>query len=165
MSRLGDLWPIYGLRIETGDVQLRYPDESDLAELAALAYDGIHDSSAMPFSEPWTDATPDARARSVLQWNWRMRAQWQADSWHLPLVTLHNGRVVGTQGIEGAHFRTCREVQTGSWIGRKYQGAGVGTAMRRAVLHFAFAGLGAESARSGAFTDNATSLRVSEKLG
>jgi hypothetical protein len=33
------------------------------------------------------------------------------------------------------------------------------------VLHLAFAGLGAETARSGAFTDNPSSLRVSEKLG
>ena len=37
--------------------------------------------------------------------------------------------------------------------------------MRAAVLHLAFAGLGAERARSGAFTDNAASLGVSRKLG
>lgn len=165
MSRLAEFWPLYGLRVSTGDVELRYPGESDLAELAALAYDGVHDPAAMPFSQPWTDCAPEERARSVLQWNWKMRAEWRADSWHLPLVTLLDGRVVGTQGVEGANFPTTREVQTGSWIGLEHQGAGIGTAMRRAVLHFAFAGLGAESARSGAFADNATSLRVSEKLG
>jgi hypothetical protein len=37
--------------------------------------------------------------------------------------------------------------------------------MRAAVLHLAFAGLGAAEAVSGAFDDNAPSLGVSEKLG
>ena len=162
---MADLWPLHRLRISTGDVELRYPDESDLAELAAVAYDGVHDPAVMPFYQPWSDGTAVERARSVLQWNWRMRADWKPDAWHLPLVTVRDGRVVGTQGVEGVHFRTTREVATGSWIGLIHQGHGIGTAMRRAVLHLAFAGLGAEAARSGAFTDNTSSLRVSEKLG
>ena len=165
MSGIAELWPLYRLRISTGDVELRYPDESDLADLAAVAYEGVHDPGVMPFFEPWTDGAPEDRARSVLQWNWRMRAEWKADSWHLPLVTVRDGRVVGTQGMEGVHFRTTREISTGSWIGLSHQGRGVGTAMRRAILHLAFEGLGAETARSGAFADNPTSLRVSEKLG
>ena len=37
--------------------------------------------------------------------------------------------------------------------------------MRAAVLHLAFAGLGAEYATSGAFVDNHASLGVSRKLG
>ncbi len=37
--------------------------------------------------------------------------------------------------------------------------------MRVAVLHLAFAGLGALEARSGAFSDNAASLAVSRRLG
>ncbi|WP_232285531.1 GNAT family N-acetyltransferase [Saccharomonospora marina] len=37
--------------------------------------------------------------------------------------------------------------------------------MRAAVPHLAFAGLGAEAAVSGAFTDNPASLAVSRKLG
>jgi RimJ/RimL family protein N-acetyltransferase len=37
--------------------------------------------------------------------------------------------------------------------------------MRAAVLHLAFAGLGAETAWSGAHEDNTASLRVSAKLG
>jgi RimJ/RimL family protein N-acetyltransferase len=37
--------------------------------------------------------------------------------------------------------------------------------MRAAVLHLAFAELGAAEAVSGAFDDNAPSLRVSERLG
>ena len=165
MNGIAGRWPLYGLRISTADVELRYPDESDLADLASVASDGVHDPAEMPFFEPWSDGAPDERARSVLQWNWRMRAEWKADSWHLPLVAVRDGRVVGTQGMEGKHFRTTREVETGSWVGLAYQGGGIGTAMRRAMLHLAFAGLGADAARSGAFSDNPSSLRVSEKLG
>jgi RimJ/RimL family protein N-acetyltransferase len=51
------------------------------------------------------------------------------------------------------------------WIGLEYQGQGIGTEMRAAVLYLAFAGLGADYALSGAFTDNPASLAVSRKLG
>lgn len=165
MGDISALWPLYALRIRTGDIELRYATERDLAELATLALDGIHDPATMPFSVPWSDLAPDERARSVLQWNWRMRAEWDPASWHLPLVTARDGRVVGTQGMTSTKFAITRSVETGSWLGMRYQGAGTGTAMRRAVLHLAFCGLGAEVARSGAFADNPTSLRVSEKLG
>jgi RimJ/RimL family protein N-acetyltransferase len=35
--------------------------------------------------------------------------------------------VVGTQGLSGRDFAVLREVSTGSWIGRKHQGQGIGT--------------------------------------
>lgn len=165
MGDISALWPLYSLRLRTGDIELRFTDEADLAALATLALDDIHDPATMPFSAPWSDVPPDMRARSVLQWNWKMRSEWDPASWHLPLVVARDGSVVGTQGISSSKFGTTRSVETGSWLGRRFQGSGIGTAMRRAVLHLAFAGLGAREARSGAFSDNATSLRVSEKLG
>jgi RimJ/RimL family protein N-acetyltransferase len=58
-----------------------------------------------------------------------------------------------------------REVATGSWLGLRHQGRGIGTEMRAAVLLFAFDHLGAVQARSAAFVDNPASLRVSERLG
>jgi len=73
--------------------------------------------------------------------------------------------VVGTQGLSATDYAILREVSTGSWLGRQYQGQGIGTAMRAAVLALAFDGLGAEFALSGAFTDNAASLTISRKLG
>ena len=165
MDELAAIWPLSALRIHTGDLEVRVPDEADLVALATLALDDIHNPDTMPFLTPWTDQPPLERARGVLQWNWRMRAEWNRDKWALPLVAVRDGQVVGTQGIDGHHFASTREVDTGSWVGQKFQNQGVGTAMRRAVLHLAFDGLGAETARSGAFADNATSLRVSEKLG
>ncbi len=72
---------------------------------------------------------------------------------------------VGVQDISSRDFVVTRSVNTGSWLGQRYQGRGIGTEMRAAILHFAFAGLGAELANSGAFEDNPASLRVSKKLG
>jgi RimJ/RimL family protein N-acetyltransferase len=56
-------------------------------------------------------------------------------------------------------------VGTGSWLGLRFQGRGVGTEMRTAVLELAFRGLGAAAARSGAIDGNEASLRVSGTLG
>ena len=53
-----------------------------------------------------------------------------------------------------------RSVATGSWLGLRHQGHGIGKEMRAAVLHFAFAGLGAIEALSGAWDDNKPSLGV-----
>jgi RimJ/RimL family protein N-acetyltransferase len=78
---------------------------------------------------------------------------------------LADGEVVGTQDLGGNDFAVTREVNSGSWLGRKHHGRGIGTEMRAAVLHLGFAGLGAETALSGAHTDNAASLGVSRKLG
>jgi RimJ/RimL family protein N-acetyltransferase len=73
--------------------------------------------------------------------------------------------VIGEQTVKGRDFRIVREVETGSWIGMRHQGRGIGTEMRAAVLAFAFDHLGAVRARSGAFADNVASRRVSERLG
>lgn len=165
MGRIDDLWPLFGLRLRIGELELRVPDDDDLAELSDLTREPIHDPATMPFSEPWTDQSEEGRVRSTLQWHWRMRGQWVVEDWRLELVAVRDGRVVGTQGIHGRNFAVTREVETGSWVGRRYQGQGVGTAMRQAALHLIFAGLEAESARSSAFTDNRTSLGVSRRLG
>ena len=56
-------------------------------------------------------------------------------------------------------------VTTGSWLGAAYQGNGLGTEMRAAVLTYAFDARGARVARSGAIQGNPQSLGVSRKLG
>jgi Acetyltransferases, including N-acetylases of ribosomal proteins len=45
------------------------------------------------------------------------------------------------------------------------QGRGIGKEMRAAILHLAFAGLGADFASSGAFEDNTQSIGVTRSLG
>ena len=69
------------------------------------------------------------------------------------------------QDINAEHFATLRSVHTGSWLGLAHQGKGLGKEMRQAILHLAFAGLGALEAHSGAFFDNEASLATSRSVG
>jgi RimJ/RimL family protein N-acetyltransferase len=119
----------------------------------------------MPFFFPWTDQPSPELERGALQFVWRQRAEWKPEAWHLPLVVSENGELVGVQGVQAKEFRRLRLVETGSWLGRAHQGRGIGKEMRAAVLHLAFAGLGADSAYSAAWEDNAASLAVSRALG
>jgi RimJ/RimL family protein N-acetyltransferase len=158
-------WPLFGLRVRCADVELRLPDESDLAALAQIARVGIHDPAVMPFSAPWTDAPPDDRARSVLQYQWGRWATWTPTKWFLELAVVRAGVVVGLQGVFAAEFAVRRSVSTGSYLGLEHQGQGTGKLMRHAVLHLAFAGLGAREARSEALAGNDASSGVSRALG
>ena len=114
---------------------------------------------------PWTDDSPEERARGTLQYNWSRWGSWKPSDWLLALAVIRDGTVVGTQDVGGRDFAVLREVHTGSWLGRRYQGQGIGTQMRAAVLHLAFDGLGARWAISAAFEDNPASLGVSRKPG
>ncbi len=165
MTAMDDWWPLYQLRLQTPRLELRLPTDRDLADLADLAAAGVHDPDEQPFAVPWTDAAPAERGRSTIQYHWSKRAEWKPDKWSLDLVVVHEGAVVGTQGMSASDFAILREVATGSWLGQAHHGQGIGTEMRAAVLHLAFAGLGALYATSGAFTDNMASQAVSRKLG
>jgi RimJ/RimL family protein N-acetyltransferase len=73
--------------------------------------------------------------------------------------------MIGQQDLDADGFAVRRVVSTGSWLGRDHQGRGAGKEMRAAVLHLAFAELGAERAETAAFADNPASIRVTEALG
>jgi RimJ/RimL family protein N-acetyltransferase len=158
-------WPLFSLRIRTPMLELRYPDDALLDALASLAALGVHDPDTTPFLVPWTDAPSPYLERGALQWNWRQRAEWTPERWECGFVAVVGGVVAGMQSVGAERFDVLREVHTGSWLGREFQRRGIGTEMRAAVLHFAFAGLGAEYATSGGFHDNEASLAVSRKLG
>jgi len=158
-------WPLFELRVRTPRLELRLPSIEQLDELAELAIDGVHAADFMPFVVPWTDAPPDELGRQVMKYHLSQLGSWEPENWALNFVVIHEGAVVGTQGMSARDFAVLKEFGTGSWLGRRYHGNGFGTEMRVAVLHFGFAGLGAEYARSDAFDDNAPSLGVSRKLG
>jgi len=163
---LVDHFPQLGLRLRTPRLELRLPGPEELSALADLAAEGIHDPEVMPFVVPWTDLPPAERARSVVQHHWKRLGASTPEDWGLPFtVFLRDGTVVGTQEMHARNFAISREVHTGSWLGPRYQGQGIGTQMRAAVLHLAFEGLDAQEAASAAFEHNATSYRVSGKLG
>jgi RimJ/RimL family protein N-acetyltransferase len=119
----------------------------------------------MPFLQPWTDADPRYLGRGSLQYFWRARADLGPERWAVNFIVRLDGRVIGMQGLDGADFGVTREVSSGSWLGMPYQGRGLGTEMRAAVLGLAFDHMGARTARSEAFADNPASLAVSRRLG
>jgi RimJ/RimL family protein N-acetyltransferase len=158
-------WPLSGLRLQTPRLELRWPTLSDLDALASLAAEGVHDPSVQPFLVPWTDEHPAERAQGTLRYHWSRWSSWTPADWTLDLIVDLDGTIVGSQGLGGKDFAVLGEVHTGSWLGQKHHGQGIGTEMRAAVLHLAFEGLHAQYATSGAFEDNAASLGVSRKLG
>lgn len=162
---LADHFPLTGLRLITPRLELRLPAPEELASLADLAAAGIHDPAAQPFAIPWTEAAPADAARSVILHHWRQLGTWTPEDWSLNLAVFRDGAVTGTQEIYARQLAVTREVSTGSWLGSRYQGQGIGTEMRAAVLELGFTGLGATAARSGAAGYNAASLAVSRKLG
>jgi RimJ/RimL family protein N-acetyltransferase len=158
-------WPLFGLSVRTPRLELRLPREDEFGALIEVIDGGIHEPGTMPFSLPWTDIEPTARARQAAQFWWRQRANWNPDDWAFTGAVFIEGHPVGVQELSAQHFGAVRAVETGSWLGLAHQGKGFGREMREAVLHLAFAGLGAEEALSGAFEDNESSLATSRAVG
>ena len=158
--------PLTRLRVRTPRLELRLATRAELRALGELAQRGIHDPAVMPFGVAWTDDSdqPGFVDEGIEHHEARLR-EWQPDDWTLNLIAFHHGRPVGVQTVRAERFAERRTVDTGSWLGRAYQGQGLGTEMRAAALHLAFHGLGATLATSGAIEGNRQSLGVSRKLG
>lgn len=160
------LSPLLALKIRTPRLELRLPTRAELETLARLAQAGVHPPETMPFRVAWTDTAgePDF-VESFIGFHEGQRAAWRPERWHLLLAVWAEGEPAGSQALEAEDFAATRTVATGSWLGRRFQGRGYGTEMRAAALELAFAGLGAERARSGVIEGNVASARVSAKLG
>jgi RimJ/RimL family protein N-acetyltransferase len=100
-----------------------------------------------------------------MQYYWGARSRLTASDWNVNFLVRYADQVIGAQGLSAKAFPILGVVSSGSWLGCAHQRQGFGTEMRAAVLLLAFDHLGATTARSGAFTDNTASLRISEKLG
>jgi RimJ/RimL family protein N-acetyltransferase len=158
-------WPLFDIRILTPRLEIRLATDEDLVELGRLAAQGIHDPDQMPFLIPWTDAPSPDMERGLLPWGWYHRAYWKPDDWTFHGVVLADGEIVGLQALESSNFSILRSVRTGSWLGRRFQGSGLGKEMRAVTLHLACDGLGALEARSSAWDGNSASIAVSRSLG
>jgi RimJ/RimL family protein N-acetyltransferase len=158
-------WPLFDLVVRSPRLEIRLAREEEFPQLIELIDAGIHDPGTMPFTHPWTDTPVPQRNRDSYQWWWRQRAQWRPDDWAFDGSVRVDGQIIGVQSVIAKDFASLRSVSTGSWLGRAHQGKGYGKEMRAAILHLAFAGLGATVAFSGAFFDNAASLATSHALG
>ena len=164
-ARLETAWPLFGLRLRSERLVLRLPSDDHLVDLMAVARAGVHPPDQMPFDVPWSTLPSPAFERGFMQHHWLQRATWTLEHWSLNLMVEHEGDAIGSQTIRGDRFAVMRTVDTGSWLGRDFQGRGFGKEMRAAVLGFAFEGLGAIAATTEALVDNHASSGVSRSLG
>jgi RimJ/RimL family protein N-acetyltransferase len=164
MTTAATALPLLALRITAGPVELRGITDDLLGPLADLAID-IHDPDFMPFSFPWSLATPKEMPQNVAQYHWGKRASFSPAQWTADFAVFYDGELVGSQGFSTKDYLVTRGGETGSWLGRRFQGRGIGTAMRQVICAFAFDYLDAEYITSSAFEDNPASLTVSRKTG
>jgi RimJ/RimL family protein N-acetyltransferase len=165
MNPLDELWPVFGLRVRCGQVELRAVQDADLPAMVALVQAGVHDPARMPFAFPWTDLRGEEQVRDILQHHWRSRSELTPEKWSLELGVWRDGVLQGVQAVSTQNFPITRTGETGSWVGLAYQGRGTGTLMRQAICALCFDHLGFTQITSGAFTDNPESMAVSRKVG
>ncbi len=158
-------WPLFDLRVRTPNLELRLPTDEDLIALARIARAGVIDEDRTAFLVPWHKLPSPAFERQFLLHFWADRGSWDPSKWQLPLAVIADGQPIGIQEMIGHDFAIKHVIKSGSWLGRDFQGRGLGTEARAAILALAFDGLGADMAESGYIEGNAASARVSEKLG
>ena len=159
------IWPFFDLRVTTPRLELLPIDDVTGTELALLAAKGVHDPQFMPFGVPWTDVPSPQLEVNSLQFQWRWRGEVSAEAWMLNFAVSVDGQIVGSTGFITRDFPTLRTFETGSWLGREFQGRGIGKEMRTANLQLGFLGFGALYATTAAWDDNGPSLGVTRSLG
>lgn len=157
--------PLLGLRITAGPIELQGITDDLLGPLACLAAEGISSPGGPPFLTPWKAEPPQDLPRFLAQYYWQLRADFSPDRWTAPLAVLWDGELAGVQELFGDKYLVNRSTETGSWLARRFQGQGIGTAMRQVIAAFAFDQLDAKHVTSAAFTDNPASVSVSRKVG
>ena len=162
---LTDVHPPLGLRVVCGDLELRGITDEHLPQLAQVALDGVHDMARTPFMVPWTDAPAEELPSRFAQYHWQCRAEWSPQRWQLNLGVWSRGELIGVQGASAHDYPVTRTAESGSWLGLRHQGQGIGTRMRRMICALLFDHLDARWITSGYFNDNPASGAVSRKLG
>jgi RimJ/RimL family protein N-acetyltransferase len=163
---MSDTTALAALRLRTPRLELRLATDDELRALALVAGAGIHPPDEMPFEVAWTDNVGSPTFEDdFLAFHRERLESLTTEHWRLELITFCGGEPIGSQGVGADDFAAERRVHTGSWLGRSWQGRGLGTEQRAAILTLAFDGLGARNALSAAWVENHASLGVSRKLG
>jgi len=164
LKTIEDLWPLFGLVIETERLQLRLPREHDLFDLAQAGRSLASPGENQFLFDGWIYGPSPLMEQELLRDHWRMLANWKPDSWNLLLAICLDGRPIGIQALMATDFPHLRTVETGAWIGRAEQGRGYGTEAGIAVLKLAFDWLGAEEAQGRYLEGNDRSSGIAAKL-
>lgn len=160
-------YPPLAVRVVTPRLELRGATDELLERVAPLVWAGKADDDPPPYDDPfWAyEPDPDRRVEQWLRGVWRGRGTVSPERWRLHFVVIVDGEPVGMQDLIGDGFDTFGTVETFSWLSSDARRRGIGTEMRTAILHLAFAGLGADEAHSEANADNQGSNGVSARLG
>lgn len=160
-----DIFPPFGLELRCGDVTLAGTRPEHVGDLIAAAKAGVFDPSLpMPFVFDWP-SLPD-QDLNMWQHCWKVWSAFTPEKWGLKLSIMVDGHAIGCQDIfnKGGFLQT-RQLETGSWMGSRHQGNGIGTRIRQMAAMFCFDHLGAEELTSGYIDGNVKSAGVSRKVG
>jgi RimJ/RimL family protein N-acetyltransferase len=164
-AALQSIWPIFGLRVRARHLLLKLPTDSELAALAELAADGVHDPDYAPFSYMWTDRPPGDLQTDFLKFHWNARAQFHPSKWSLQLGVFVDGDPIGVQQINAERFDVLRAATLGNWVGLRYQNQGYTLEMASAAVDLCFHGLQAEVIYASTLLDNSRMLAIAHRLG
>lgn len=163
--QLTEIFPPFGLELCCGEVMLAGTRPDHIPDLIEVVQDGIRDPDLpQPFLVDWSEK-PN---QELMRWQhfWRKCGTFTPDSWTLMLSVVLDGHAIGYQEVvnEGGFLQT-RRLETGSWLGLKYQGRGIGTRIRQMVAIFCFDHLGRQELTSSYIDGNVKSGGVSRRLG
>ena len=165
---MDDLWPLAGLRVRSGDLELRYLDDAHLRRARTARGRRASTPRRRCRSPSRGRAAPRPRwraASSTYQWGRRASAS-PREAGRSSSPSCAAGEVLGTQSLIGAATSRSRATaETGSWLGLRHQGQGIGTRMRLMILHLFFEGFDGLRATTSAFDDNAASNGVTRRIG
>ncbi|OFT62301.1 GNAT family N-acetyltransferase [Corynebacterium sp. HMSC05E07] len=153
-----DMWAPFKLSLQVGDLTLRVLRDGDIAAIHGVTAAEIFGEPLPEYTFPWLKEKPDPSFR------WAHRAQMSPEEWSLDFGVHLDGEVIGSVDLRAQNFPDNHEVETGSWIYRRFQGRGIGTKIRHAAAVFCFEYLGARQLRSEWDPGNEASQAVSRKL-
>ena len=162
---LARIWPPFGLEITAShageEISLRVMRDEDIAVLNDATPTDIFGSDIPEHAFGWLfDA-----ANSPAQFRWSHRVQMSPAHWSLDLVVIKDGGVIGSVDMRANDFTTTKSIETGSWIYHCFQGRGIGTLVRHAIVELGFNHFGAERLTTAWARSNKASAAVSAKLG
>ncbi len=159
-------YPLLNVEVTTPKLTLVGASDDLLERLVPVVRGGVVSQQQMPFDDPMSLYEDNPQR----EWRW-LRAIWAGRGrvdpqfWRCYFVVMVDNNPVGMQDLIGVNFAALGTVSTFSWLQPSLRRRGIGTEMRSAILHLAFAGLEAREASSEAFADNDASNGVSRNLG
>ena len=167
-----NFWPPFAVTIRASDdtgrgVDLRVMRDEDIACVATVGAADIYGTDIPEHAFPWLFDEKRNTPAAMAQHRWEHRAQLRANNWTLDFIArdAKTQELVGVVDLSAENFAAAREVQTASWVLRRFQGQGYGTLIRQAMAAFSFFHLDAGSLCTSWIKTNRASARVSEKLG